>query len=81
MSNYYSTIKIIIIMEKKEKTVSVYATSDCGITMHVTVTEEVDDLTDLINKAISKIKELEKEKEKFKIVHIDSMRRQKPPEL
>ena len=49
--------------------------------MHVTVTEEVDDLTDLINKAISKIKELEKEKEKFKIVHIDSMRGQKIPEL
>ena len=49
--------------------------------MQVTVTEEIDDLTDLINKAISKIKELEKEKEKFKVVHIDSIRRQKIPEL
>jgi hypothetical protein len=68
-------------MEKKERTISVFATSNCGTTIQVTMTEEVDDLTDLINKAISKIKELEKEKEKFKIVHIDSIRRQKIPEL
>ena len=44
------------------------------------MTEEVEDLTDLINKAIDKIKELEKENEKFKIVHIDSIRRLKVPE-
>lgn len=68
-------------MEKKEKTISVFAVSNCETTIQVTMTEEVDDLTDLINKAISKIKELEKEKEKFKIVHIDSIRRQKIPEL
>lgn len=68
-------------MEKKERTISVFAISDCGITVQVTMTKEVDDITDLINKTISKIKELEKEKEKFKIVHIDSIRRQKIPEL
>lgn len=68
-------------MEKKERTISVFAVSDYGTTAQVTMTEEVDDLTDLINKAIGKIKELEKEKEKFKIVHIDSIRRQKIPEL
>jgi hypothetical protein len=68
-------------MEKKERTISVFAISDCGTTVQVTMTEEVDDLTDLINKAISKIKELEKGKEKLKIVHIDSIRRQKIPEL
>lgn len=68
-------------MEKKERTISVFAVSDYGTTVQVTMTEEVDDLTDLINKAIGKIKELEKEKEKFKIVHIDSIRRQKIPEL
>ena len=68
-------------MEKKERTISVFATSDCGTTIQVTMTEEVDDLTVLINKAIGKIKELEKEKEKFKIIHIDSIRRQKIPEL
>lgn len=68
-------------MEKKEKTINVFAVSDCGTTMQVTMTEEVDDLTDLINKAIGKIKELEKENEKFKIVHIDSIKRQKIPEL
>lgn len=68
-------------MKKKERTISVFAVSDYGTTAQVTMTEEVDDLTDLINKAIGKIKELEKEKEKFKIVHIDSIRRQKIPEL
>lgn len=68
-------------MEKKEKTISVFAVSNCKTTIQVTMTEEGDDLTNLINKAISKIKELEKEKEKFKIVYIDSIRRQKIPEL
>ena len=68
-------------MEKKERTISVFATSNCGTTIQVTITEEVEDLTGLINKAIGKIKELEKEKEKFKIVHIDSIKRQKIPEL
>ena len=66
---------------KKERTVSVFAVSNCGTTIQVTMTEEVDDLTGLINKAIGKIKEFEKENEKFKIVHIDSIRRQKIPEL
>lgn len=68
-------------MEKKERTISVFATDNCGTTIQVTMTEEVDDLTGLINKAIGKIKELEKENEKFKIVHIDAIRRQKIPEL
>ena len=68
-------------MEKKEKTVSVFAISNCGTTIQVTMTEEVDDLTNLINKVIGKIKELEKENENFKIVHIDSIRRQQIPEL
>lgn len=66
---------------KKERTVSVFAISDCGTTMQVTMTEEVDDLTDLINKAINKIKQCEKKDEKLKIVHIDSIKRQKIPEL
>lgn len=68
-------------MGKKEKTVSVFAESNCETTVQVTMTEEVDDLTGLINKAIGKIKELEKENEKFKIVHIDSIKRQKILEL
>ena len=68
-------------MGKKERTISVFATSDYGTTVQVTMTEDVDDLTNLINKAIGKIKELEKENEKLKIVHIDSIRRQKIPEL
>ena len=45
------------------------------------MTEEVDALTDLINKAIDKIKEFKKKDETLKIVHIDSMRKQKTPEL
>jgi len=68
-------------MGKKEKTINVFAISDCGTTVQVTMTEDVDDLTDLINKAIDKIKQLEKKDEEFKIVHIDSIRRQKIPEL
>lgn len=81
MLNYYSPIKIIIIMEKEEKTISVFAISDCGTTVQVTVTEKADDLTSLINKAIGKIKQFEKEDEKLKIVHIDSIKRQKIPVL
>ena len=68
-------------MEKKEKTINIFAISDCGTAIQVAMTEEVDDLAGLINKAIGKIKELEKENEKFKIVHIDSIGRQKIPEL
>jgi ABC-type amino acid transport substrate-binding protein len=68
-------------MEKKERTISVFAISDYGTTVQITMTEEVDDLTDLINKAIDKIKEFKKKDETLKIVHIDSMRKQKTPEL
>lgn len=68
-------------MEKKERTISVFATSDCGTTVQVTMTEDVDDLTNLINKTIDKIKQLEKKDEKLQIVHIDSIKRQKIPEL
>ena len=68
-------------MEKKERIITVFAVSNWETKIQITMTEEVDDLTNLINKAISKIKELEKEKEKFKIVYIDSIRRQKIPEL
>ena len=68
-------------MEKKERTVSVFATSDYGATVQVTMTEDTDDLTNLINKAIDKIKQLEKKDEKLKIVHIDSIKRLKIPEL
>lgn len=68
-------------MGKKERTISVFAISNYGTTVQVTMTEEVEDLTDLINKTIGKIKELEKENEKFKIVHIDSIRKQKIQEL
>lgn len=68
-------------MEKKEKTISVFAASDCGTTVQITMTEEVDDLTDLINKAIDKIKEFKKKDETLKIVHIDSINRQKIPVL
>lgn len=68
-------------MEKKERTISVIATSDYGATVQVTITEDVDDLTNLINKAVDKIKQLEKKDEELKIVHIDSIRRLKAPEL
>ena len=68
-------------MEKKERTVSVFATSDYGVTVQVTMTEDTDDLTNLINKTIDKIKQLEKKDEKLKIVHIDSIKRLKIPEL
>jgi hypothetical protein len=68
-------------MEKKERTISVFAISNCGTTIQVTITEEVEDLIYLIYKAINKIKQLELEKEEFKIVHIDSIKRQKVPEL
>jgi superfamily I DNA and RNA helicase len=68
-------------MEKKERTISVFAISNCGTTIQVTITEEVEDLIYLIYKAINKVKQLELEKEEFKIVHIDSETRRKVPEL
>ena len=58
-------------MGKKERTISVFAISNCRTTIQVTITEEVEDLTNLINKAIDKIKQLEKKNETLKIVHID----------
>lgn len=68
-------------MEKKERTISVFAASDCGTTIQITMTEEVDDLTDLINKTIDKIKEFKKKDETLKIIHIDAIKRKKIPEL
>ena len=67
-------------ISEKEKTINVFATSDCGATVQITMTEEVEDLTDLINKAIDKIKEFKKKDETLKIVHIDSIKRLKVPE-
>lgn len=68
-------------MEKKERTVCVLAASNCGTTIQITITEETEDLTNLINKAVDKIKQLEKKDEQIRIVHIDSIKRQKIPEL
>ena len=65
MSNYYSTIKIII-MEKKERTISVIAESNYGTKIQVIVEEEVDDLIYLIYKAINKIEQLEKKTKNLK---------------
>ena len=66
---------------KKEQTINVFAESNYGTRIQITITKEGDDLIDLINKAINEIKEFEKGEEKFKIVHIDSIGRQKIPEL
>lgn len=66
---------------KKERTISVFAKSDCGTTIQITMTEKIDDLTELINKAIDKIKEFKKNDETLKIIHIDSINRQEIPEL
>lgn len=68
-------------MEKKERIISVFAESNYGTKIQITMEEEVDDLTYLIYKAINKIEQLEKKDEKFRIVHIDSIKRQKVPEL
>lgn len=68
-------------MEKKERTISVFAASDYGTTVQITMTVEVDDLTNLINKAISKIEEFKKNDKTLKIIHIDSINRKKIPEL
>lgn len=49
-------------MEKKERTINVSVTSDYGATVQITMTEKVDDLTSLIDKAIDKIKEFQKKR-------------------
>lgn len=61
-------------MEKKERTINVAAMSDHGITVQITMTEEVDDLTSLINNAIDKIEEFKKKDKTLKIVHIDTIK-------
>ena len=68
-------------MGKKERIINVYTMSDYGTKVQVTMTEDTDDLTNLINKAISKIEEFKKIDKTLKIVHIDSLRRQEVPEL
>ena len=68
-------------MEKKERAISVFAESNYGTKIQIIVEEKVDDLIYLIYRAINKIEQLEKKDEKFKIVHIDSIRRQKIKEL
>ena len=60
-------------MEKK--TISVFAESNYGTKIQITMEEKVDDLVYLIYKAINKIEQLEKKDEKFKIIHIDSIKR------
>lgn len=61
-------------MEKKERTINVVAMSDYGMTVQITLTVEVDDLTNPINKAISKIEEFKKNDKTLKIVHIDTLK-------
>lgn len=53
-------------MEKKERTISVFATFDNRTAVQVTMTEDVDDRTNLINKAIDKIKQLERKTKNLK---------------
>lgn len=61
-------------MEKKERTINIAAMSDYGVTVQITITAEVEDLTSIINKAISKIEEFKKNDKTLKIVHIDTIK-------
>ena len=68
-------------MEKRLRYIHVMACSNMGTRIQLTISEETDDIRNLISIALKELSDFDNDLEKFKIVHIDSIRRQKIPEL
>lgn len=60
-------------MEKKLRYIHVMAYSNMGTRIQLTVSEETDDIRNLISVALKKISDFDNDFEKFKIGHIDSI--------
>lgn len=60
-------------MEKKLRYINVMACSNMGTRIQLTVSEETDDIRNLISVALRKLSDFDNDFEKFKIAHIDSI--------
>lgn len=60
-------------MEKKLRYIHVMACSNMGTRIQLTVSEETDDIRNLISVALRKLSDFDNDFEKFKIGHIDSI--------
>lgn len=60
-------------MEKKLRYVHVMAYSNMGTRIQLTVSEETDDICNLISVALKKLSDFDNDFEKFKIDYIDSV--------
>ena len=68
-------------MEKKLRYIHVFARSNMDTRIQLTLSAETDDLRTLISDALYKVSQYNTRMEQFKIEHIDSIKRQKIPEL
>lgn len=60
-------------MEKKLRYINVMACSNMGTRIQLTVSEETDDIRNLISVVLRKLSDFDNDFEKFKIGHIDSI--------
>lgn len=60
-------------MENKLRCINVKACSNMGTRIQLTVSEETEDIRNLISVALKKFSDFDNDFEKFKIVHIDSI--------
>lgn len=60
-------------MEKKLRYIHVMACSNMGTRIQLTVSEETDDIRNLISVVLKKLSDFDNDFEKFKIAHIDSI--------
>lgn len=67
------TNKDILIMEKKLRYIHVMARSNMGTCIQLTVSEETDDIRNLISVILKKLSGFNNDLEEFKIEHIDSI--------
>lgn len=68
-------------MEKKLRFIHVMASSDLGTRLQLTLSADTDDLIELISVAVAEITQYGSSSgEKFRIEHIDSIRRLSDPD-
>lgn len=60
-------------MEKKLRYIHVMACSDMGTRIQLTVSEETDDIRNLVSVVLGKLSGFDNDFERFKIEHIDSV--------
>lgn len=67
-------------MEKKLRYIHIMACSNMGTRIQLTVSEETDDIRNLISVVLKKLSDFNNDFEKFKIAHIDSVSHLTVPE-